>query len=452
MYPLKKIIIENLKTDISQLQEEGFDKEQLEEELNVVINKNSYDKLIEFHEDILSRKPEGNYPYEEPNDWESISEYFPTNYAINDIDSDILKDKLLAAWQGRSAGCQLGKPVEGLMWPSNIEKAFREVDSWPIKDYINPSKNNEKNCLEFKNNERFVLPIKFKNSLCKGNFNAVSADDDIQYSIINLMLLEKFGFKFTSQEALENIIKNYPCNCGSSFQMKKNFLFGMKSPDTGFYGNSCKQSLGSQIRCDVFGWTSPGNPAFAARLAYKDAINSQTKNGIYSPIFFSALMADVLVHGDVLKGIETASKYIPPKSRFAEAIQNSKTLCDKHSDIKNIYTAILEKYKDVNNLFLHALPNAEIIICSLIRNHNDFSKAIADAVLCGLDTDCTAATVGSIMGCALGTKGISKHWTEPFNDTIESGGLQNVDYQETYSISELADRTFEIAYKNQKKE
>jgi hypothetical protein len=40
--------------------------------------------------------------------------------------------------------------------------------------------------------------------------------------------------------------------------------------------------------------------------------------------------------------------------------------------------------------------------------------------MCGLDTDCNAGTVGSIVGCAVGIDNIEKRWIDPLNDTIKS--------------------------------
>ncbi|MCX6376310.1 MAG: ADP-ribosylglycohydrolase family protein, partial [Armatimonadetes bacterium] len=36
------------------------------------------------------------------------------------------------------------------------------------------------------------------------------------------------------------------------------------------------------------------------------------------------------------------------------------------------------------------------------------------------DTDCTTATVGSIVGAVVGRKGIPARWSRGFNDTVHS--------------------------------
>ena len=47
-------------------------------------------------------------------------------------------------------------------------------------------------------------------------------------------------------------------------------------------------------------------------------------------------------------------------------------------------------------------------------------KTITTAVMCGMDTDCTAGTAASIVGAAVGYEGLDKRWVEPFNDHVKT--------------------------------
>jgi len=95
----------------------------------------------------------------------------------------------------------------------------------------------------------------------------------------------------------------------------------------------------------------------------------------------------------------------------------------------------------------HSLPNAAIILMGLLKGDCDFTKTVGITVMAGLDTDCTGATVGSIMGSAVGTAGIPSHWTDPLHDTIRSElkGICEL------RISEVAERMFEVAVRNVKR-
>jgi hypothetical protein len=48
----------------------------------------------------------------------------------------------------------------------------------------------------------------------------------------------------------------------------------------------------------------------------------------------------------------------------------------------------------------------------------DFGDAICKAVNCGYDTDCTGATLGSILGIISGSEGLPSRWTDPLGEGI----------------------------------
>jgi ADP-ribosylglycohydrolase len=81
---------------------------------------------------------------------------------------------------------------------------------------------------------------------------------------------------------------------------------------------------------------------------------------------------------------------------------------------------------------------------SLHFARGDFGRAICIVTMAGMDTDCNAATAGSIMGIAKGARGIPASWSAPLNDTFRS---QLVNLHEV-RISAVAQRTFQIARQN----
>ena len=221
-------------------------------------------------------------------------------------------------------------------------------------------------------------------------------------------------------------------------------LRALKPPYTALYGNPCRQSWGAQIRCDPWGWGAPANPALAAQMAYKDAANSQVRNGIYSGIFFSVLMADALAHGDPVRALATAAAHVPPRSRFADMLRFVNSECAAHGDWEQVNAAIYARYPEFAKRFNHSVPNAAIVTMALLKGEGDFTRTVGIAVMAGLDTDCNGATAGSIMGCALGTGGIPAHWTAPLHDTIRS----QVKDMPQVRITEMAARLFEAAKAN----
>ena len=74
---------------------------------------------------------------------------------------------------------------------------------------------------------------------------------------------------------------------------------------------------------------------------------------------------------------------------------------------------------------------------ALLYGNGDYGRSICIAVENGFDTDCNAATVGSILGMRGGIGCIDEVWTAPFHDTLRTTlyGVPSV------SIRALAEKT-----------
>lgn len=450
MHPLHELLLKEIRTDIGQMLEEGHDADALLGELEQARAAGSMDALIRLQEDLWARPSPEGFPYEEPSDWESISGGFPDpdSHARFPGGEQELAERLLGAWQGRCAGCQLGKALEGL-WPEDVKTILAGIGSWPLEDYLNTVCPQRYRQL-VEGNEIFKR-VHSGRRLTRGSFDRVAPDDDIHYAITGQMTLERHGVGFTPAQAIETLIEMTPASSvfASGRNMFRTSLFGIPTPLTAVFGNPCRQSLGAQIRCDPFGWAAPGDPALAARMAFKDAASSQVRNGIYSGIFFAVAMADALACGDPAAALDTAAQYVPPRSRFAEMVRFVRDRCTEHEDWERVNAAIYEAYdrlygRSERAPMNHALINAAIVIMALLTGGKDFGRTIGIAVMAGRDTDCNGATAGSIMGCALGAVGIPDRWTEPFHDTIHTHlkGLPEI------RISELARRLLAVAREN----
>lgn len=443
MHPLRNTILDSIKVDIGEMVEEGHDRTALLAELDRAVAEGSVDALMELQEELWRRPSPPDFAYDEPSDWESISATFPhpDSHARFAGTDEELADRLHAAWLGRCVGCQLGKPLEGTKWPDKMRETLEFVGSWPLVDYINPVPEGATDIpdTDFCKSER-------KNGWARGRFDAALADDDLNYAMTGQLTLEKFGVEFTSEQMMDEIVTLTPFKsmAAAAKNMCKNRLWGMTAPTTAVFGNPWRQSLGAAIRCDPFGWAAPANPALAARMNHVSGVCSQTRNGVYSGIFFGVLLADTLAHGDPIQAIETATLYVPPKSRFAEMLRFVKDICRAEPDWEEANAAIYAMYPTEAEAFNHSIPNAAIVIMSLLKGEGDFTRTLGISVMAGMDTDCNGATAGSIMGCALGTRGIPEHWTKPLNDTMRTtlAGMPEL------RISEVAKRMYEVARHN----
>jgi ADP-ribosylglycohydrolase len=84
--------------------------------------------------------------------------------------------------------------------------------------------------------------------------------------------------------------------------------------------------------------------------------------------------------------------------------------------------------------------NALICVASLFYGHMAPDQSVFQAVMCGLDTDCNGATVGSIVGAISGYAAYPDKLKAPLNDTIKPQmfGFENA------RMRDLAERTLAV--------
>ena len=78
--------------------------------------------------------------------------------------------------------------------------------------------------------------------------------------------------------------------------------------------------------------------------------------------------------------------------------------------------AVLHANADIGDGWFQAPSNVGFVVIGLLYGGGDFKKSMLIALNCGDDTDCTAGTIGSIMGIIYGEKGLPKDWCEYIGD------------------------------------
>jgi ADP-ribosylglycohydrolase len=343
-----------------------------------------------------------------------------------------LSDRLHGAWLGRCAGCNLGKPVEGHGWNRRKLRTYLEqAGAYPIDDYL-PVLDPMPDGMELNGSWREAT---------RGRVNAMARDDDIDYTILGLHVLEGLGPGFTTADIGREWLRHLPFTQTYTAERAayRNLVRGIEPTATATTFNPYREWIGAMIRGDAFGYVSPGRPDLAAGLAYADAALSHVGNGVYGEMWAAALIAISLSVSSARDALDLSLAYVPPQSRLAQALTRTRASFDAGLS----WDQAMERIEaDLGHYhWIHTINNAAVVAAALLWGEGDFSRTIGLAVEGGLDTDCTGATAGSAFGALHGSAALPGVWVDPLHDLMHSAisGFDNS------RIADLAARTATLA-------
>ena len=342
--------------------------------------------------------------------------------------------RLRGAWQGRISGCLLGKPLEILSFEKGREGLLaylQRANATPLRDYV-----------------PFLAGTSVERHgklCCRGHIRRAEPDDDINYTVLALMLLENHGVALTTEDVARAWIRLLPAGATWTAEraayktllceMANEFVNGA---DPGFDLAQCSDNawnewIGGQIRADLYGWVCPGRPELAADLAKRDASLSHRNDGVYGAAFVAALGAAIPVTADVGEAVRIALRHIPENSGAAHAAKLGLGLAAADNAVEQLHA----EFAGLSPV--HTLNNLAVVVWALSSAHEDFSAAIGNAVTAGWDTDCNGATVGGLFG--LTGLPIPAHWTTPWAGRVgvSLAGLHEL------SLDDLVARTMEVS-------
>jgi ADP-ribosylglycohydrolase len=278
----------------------------------------------------------------------------------------------------------------------------------------------------------------------RGSVRFVARDDDIDYTILGLHILETRGFGFGPEDVAETWMSCVPFLATYTAERAayRNLVCGLRPPDTATHRNPYREWIGAQIRADMWGYVSPGDPKRATELAFKDASLSHTQNGIYGEMWVSALVAACFVAPDMHTALKAALTNVPPHSRLAEAIRCVFALRERGLGWEAARDELEERYGHYG--FVHTINNATVVAAALLWGEDDYTRTVGLAVQGGWDTDCNGATAGSVFGVMHGVGRLPDSWVNPLNDCVRSA-ITGFDYS---GISDLAERTLRLVGAN----
>ncbi|ANW17393.1 ADP-ribosylglycohydrolase family protein [Streptomyces clavuligerus] len=344
-------------------------------------------------------------------------------------------DRIHGGWLGRIAGNMLGKPVErGGYWTrERIDRYLRRTGALPLTDYLPPPPADA-------GEGEFDLRPEWPQCV-RGRVHGSCRDDDIDYTVLGLHLLEAHGFGFTTEQVGDMWLRRLPYlqTFTAERVAYRNLVNGLTPPRTATHENPYQEWIGALIRADVYGWTSPGDPARAAALARRDAVLSHRGTGVQGAMWAAALIAAAFTADGPREAVAASLEQIPPDGRLARTVREAAALHTAGATWSDTLTELEERTRGLH--WIHTVPNAAVITAGLLYGEGDFTATVALTVRGGLDTDSNGATAGSVAGVLCGADGIPRQWTEPLRDRVRSAviGFDGA------RISDLADRTARLA-------
>lgn len=311
-------------------------------------------------------------------------------------EKQIMLDKMYGGWFGKNIGGTLGGPLEGRME---------------------------------------LMDVRFYTQ----TFDGPMENDDLDLQLVFLHALEQYGARLTSRELAQEWLSHVFFPYDEYGHAVTNLRRGLVTPLSGSYNNFFTDCMGSPIRSEIWAMAAAGNPELAAYYALQDAtVDHAGGEGVWGEIFFASLEALAFVESDVSALIEAALSYIPSESVTAQAVRR---LCEDHRrgiGWREARQDLLERFAKPN--FTYAPLNIAFTILGLLYGHG-FGDSICIAASCGYDTDCTAATLGAILGILGGISAIPEEWIEPIGHGIRVSPPVN-GFDAPATIEELTERTY----------
>jgi len=304
------------------------------------------------------------------------------------LDQKSLFDKVFGCWTGKSIGGTFGAPYES-------KREFPELtgfDSPPGQPLPN---------------------------------------DDLDLQLVWLKALEDYGPPGVNERVLGEYWVSYiPPQWAEYGIAKSNMKAGLLPPLSGDYENNWKDSNGAWIRSEIWACCAPGFPEIAAKYAWYDAcVDHGTGEGVYAELFTASLESAAFVESNRERLIKIGLSYIPADCRVARSVGVVMDCYKKGLGWREARQMVLEDSADLG--WFQAPANVAFVVIGWLYGEGDFKKSLLIAVNCGDDTDCTAATLGSILGIIQGADALPEDWKKHVGDSIvtisiDRGSCRNI--------------------------
>lgn len=331
------------------------------------------------------------------------------------------KKKLYGCWTGKNIGGTLGAPFECLRGAYDIDYYTQPLSGEPIPN------------------------------------------DDIDLQLVWLCAAERFGRAVNSEVLGEYWHWFVTPHWGEYGAGKNNMRAGISPPLSGVCNNVYKDSCGAFILSEIWACLAPGNPDVAVEYAFEDATVNHADEGLYAEIFCAALQSAAFSESDIDTLIDIGLSYIPKDCGVAKGVKVAREAyrsgCDWEKARKKLLCEVpcsfgaLGTPKDrmdpdipVGQIGYDAPANIGIVVLGLLYGGGDFGRSVCIAAGCGEDADCTAGTVGAVLGIINGIDDIPEKWTKPLGGKIKTRCINEADVglKIPKTVEELVERILRL--------
>ena len=314
-------------------------------------------------------------------------------------------NKVHGGWLGRVVGSQLGTPLEFRPYKF-IQKKYCGKGATDISYYVKPP-------------------------------NPQAVNDDEIYEILGLLALEERGLNITAHDLADYWnSKLYKAQFTAERVALLNIRKGIYPPDSASNenGNYWFDAIGAQMKADIWGLIAPNCPMIAAEYAKIDGSVAHQGVGIDGEVYLAAIISNSFRISHIPTLIEESLDVLPKDSEYRKFVEKCVQITQNYPNWRVGREKMLDEWNIIRSQlrskaktwrrrrlylkymhWLHVLPNAGIIVLSLLYGANEkedpFGRSICLAGMMAYDTDCNCGNVGTIMGVLHGAENIPKRWT-----------------------------------------
>jgi len=273
---------------------------------------------------------------------------------------EIFRDQIMGCWLGKGLGGTLGMPFEGCVGPLDVSLG-------EMADQMLPN-------------------------------------DDLDLQLLWIRVLEQRGLSTRAVDLARAAAEHYACYPDEYGVARWNTQRGLVPPLTGSYNNWFGDGMGAAIRSEIWACLAPGRPDLAAALAREDALVDHYGNGVWGEMFLAALESDLFTSRNIQSSIRRGFDVVPSESRLSQALRKVIQWHSEGTSWDQTRQNTVREFGSHN--FTDVTMNLGFIVIGLLFGEGDFERSLKLSINCGMDTDCTGATCGSILGILHGASGL----------------------------------------------